>query len=44
MDAKGGVGDEVGVVVGEYVVHGWVVVLGRAEVFDEGEEGGEGGL
>lgn len=42
MDAESGVGDEVVVVVGEYVVYGWVVVLGRVDVLDEGEEGGEG--
>ena len=41
VDAQGGIGDEVGFVVGEDVVHEWVVMLGGVTVFDKGEERSE---
>ena len=42
MDVEEGVGQEVGVVVGEDVVDCGVVGRGRVGVFDESEEGAEG--
>ena len=42
VNLQTGVGDKIGVVVGEYVVdYRVVVVIWRVDVFDEGEEGGE---